>query len=62
MGVEFLDLERRKKKKKANTGKKTVWVGLRVCEGVAGETRLTPAFRVSTGLHVEHRQLHMKVC
>ena len=24
---------------------KTVWVGLRVCEGVTGETRFTPAFR-----------------
>ena len=54
--------KKEKKKKKANTSKKTIWVGLRVCEGVAIETRLTPAIRVSTSLHVEHRQLHMKFC
>ena len=56
-------LEKRKKKeeKKKRTRRTSQWCPC-LCEGVAKagdaftETRLMPAFRVSTGLHVEHRR------
>ena len=70
LDVEFLDQRKREKKKKKNTKKERKQFGWGnqysscLCEGVAGrrpatlstETLLVPAFRVSTGLHVEHRR------
>ena len=60
--------EKKKKKKEKQKKKGKGWSNQCspcFCEGVAGrrpatpstETRLMPAFRVSTGLHVEHRRL-----